>query len=355
MNHKILIVSLGYEGGCLYYANSIIRRLSSSVSYDLIVSSSSDDIPVEATIKLPLFKGLLGQLFFLWFSPIVFIYIFISALIKYDKLIVFGPNNFDCLFLFVFKLLNKDNYLVIHDGVMHEGERDNFHQKILNLAMKQASFHIFLTEYVAHRVHSHLNIIKPYFIIPHGPIVFGSPKESHIGSNIRLLVIGRLSPYKGLHIISEIIPLLKSYDCTLTIAGSLSSEMRPLFEKEDGIDIIDHYLTEEEINTLLNECDVILMPYTEASQSGIAAMSIGYCKPAIITKVGGLPEQLSREEAFYMESIDSASLISQISLIKKDKNVYYRKIKNLEAKRQKMSWEKITEEFEIKIVNHNCL
>ena len=121
---KTLIVSLGYEGGCLYYANSIIRNLSKSFSYDLIVSSSSEDIPKEATLKLPLYKGMLGQLFFLLLSPVVFLYILFCAYFKYDKLVVFGPNNFDSLFLCVFKILGRDSYLVIHDGIMHAGEKD---------------------------------------------------------------------------------------------------------------------------------------------------------------------------------------------------------------------------------------
>ena len=349
---KTLIVSLGYEGGCLYYANSIIRNLSKSFSYNLIVSSSSEDIPKEATLKLPLYKGMLGQLLFLSISPLVFLYILFCAYFKYDKLVVFGPNNFDSLFLCVFKILKKDSYLVIHDGIMHAGEKDRYHQKLLNLSMKYASNHIFLTNYVALNVQTILHIVRPYFILPHGPIIYGEPKEAHLGNELRLLVIGRLSPYKGLHIIKDIVPKLSSYNCKLTIAGSMSSESRSLFESDENVNIVNHYLTEQEINDYINNNDVILMPYTEATQSGIAAISIGYCKPAIITKVGGLPEQLSCDEAFYMENVNAESLEEQIKLLKSDNTIYYHKTNKLSQKRQQLSWKKIAEEFELNLANH---
>lgn len=346
MKKKVLIVSLGYGGGCLYYANSIIQRLSSSFPYNLYVSSSSEDIPCGATRKLPMIRGIIGQLLFLILSPIVFVHTLVVSSIKYNKLVVFGPNNFDCLFLAVFGVLGRERYLVIHDGVMHQGEYDNKHQAIMNLAMRLASHHIYLTEYVAHRVKSRLNIVKPYYIIPHGPIIYGKPQPRNLGNVLKLLVIGRLSYYKGLHIICKIIPYLKTNKCELTIAGSMPSDIRHLFANNDCVNLIDHYLTEEEINRLVNDNDVLLMPYIEATQSGIAAMSIGYCRPSIITKVGGLPEQLSSNEAFYMGNISSDSLLEQILQIKNNNDLYYEKTKNLELKKNALNWESITEQFE---------
>lgn len=343
IKRKTLIVSLGYEGGCLYYANSIVKNLTNKCNFDLWVSSSSVDIPFEAVYKIPLNKGIKGQLFFLLLAPYFFLKAYLGALIKYDKLLVFGPNNFDSLFLLSFRLAKKPSYLVVHDGVMHLGERNSLHQYILNMAMRLSYNHIFLTNYVSKMVKDKLGITRPSFILPHGPIIYGDVLEHPMNNQLELLVVGRLSFYKGLHIIRDLIPDLESIHCKLTLAGKISPEYKDLFTSSKFVQVDDRYLSDDDISNYVNRCDLILMPYVEATQSGIAALSIGYAKPAIISQVGGLPEQLDKDSSFHMETIDSNGIIRIIQDILSDNRIYYKKVEALKKLQDSVSWDKLSD------------
>ena len=65
--------------------------------------------------------------------------------------------------------------------------------------------------------------------------------------------------------------------------------------------IVNKYLTNDEFDKFVNENHLLLMPYLEASQSGVAAVSLGYNIPAIATQVGGIPEQLPADTAYFLE------------------------------------------------------
>ena len=137
----------------------------------------------------------------------------------------------------------------------------------------------------------------------------------------------------------------------LTLAGSISNEYKPLFSNNSSISIIDRYLTDKELDYYLNESDLILMPYIEATQSGIAAMSIAYSKPAVISQVGGLPEQLSKEEAYYMDSLNAKSLLNQIIFAKNNRQDYLSKVECLKMKKGMISWKSLSEKLVRELMN----
>jgi glycosyltransferase involved in cell wall biosynthesis len=50
---------------------------------------------------------------------------------------------------------------------------------------------------------------------------------------------------------------------------------------------------EDEIGELLSWSDAVVLPYREASQSGVAAAALAAGRFVLATRVGGLPEQLA--------------------------------------------------------------
>ena len=80
----------------------------------------------------------------------------------------------------------------------------------------------------------------------------------------------------------------------LIIAGKSSYQYDTSNLKESirkKIEIIDAFLSQQEIITLFNQSHILIMPYLEASQSGVAAVGIANAMPTICTDVGGLKEQ----------------------------------------------------------------
>ena len=52
----------------------------------------------------------------------------------------------------------------------------------------------------------------------------------------------------------------------------------------------DKYISNEEVAVYFAAADVVVLPYLEASQSGIVPIAYSFNTPVISTRVGGLPE-----------------------------------------------------------------
>ena len=60
------------------------------------------------------------------------------------------------------------------------------------------------------------------------------------------------------------------------------------------------------------DIDIVIVPYIEASQSGIIMLSYTFGKPMIVTNVGGLPEQVDSSVGVVIPSNDSESLSNAV-------------------------------------------
>jgi glycosyltransferase involved in cell wall biosynthesis len=59
---------------------------------------------------------------------------------------------------------------------------------------------------------------------------------------------------------------------------------------ERRYEICNGFISNEEVAGLFQRSTVTVLPYTEASQSGVAAISYGLGTPVVASRVGGLPE-----------------------------------------------------------------
>ena len=73
------------------------------------------------------------------------------------------------------------------------------------------------------------------------------------------------------------------------------------------------------------------MPYLEASQSGVAAVSLGYNIPAIATQVGGIPEQLPADTAYFLEKASPEALAEAINAATANAEEYLYKKQHLQS------------------------
>jgi glycosyltransferase involved in cell wall biosynthesis len=54
--------------------------------------------------------------------------------------------------------------------------------------------------------------------------------------------------------------------------------------------VINRYVPADEQAALFREAAVVVLPYLEASQSGVVPIACAFGKPVVVTDVGGLPE-----------------------------------------------------------------
>lgn len=112
-----------------------------------------------------------------------------------------------------------------------------------------------------------------------------------------LLLFGRIQRYKGIPVLIEAAERLKCSpeQLKIVIAGR-GDDMAPHRAKIESTGqserfvILNEFIPEPMADALFAHARAIVLPYTEASQSGPATAALVYGKPVIASNIGGLPE-----------------------------------------------------------------
>jgi glycosyltransferase involved in cell wall biosynthesis len=122
---------------------------------------------------------------------------------------------------------------------------------------------------------------------------FSDSGNRKVSNNI--LFFGRISPYKGIEYLIRAVKKLAAEipDIKLTIAGQGDfwfdiSEI----SHSKNFEIINEYIPNPQLIGLLNETEMVICPYTDATQSGVIMTAFAFCKPVVATNVGGLAEMV---------------------------------------------------------------
>lgn len=294
---NVLIASLVRKGGGFeHYTASILKHF--SLPYTIYQSKYVNPEAKIAQAKAMItytnrFTFLFNSLFIL---PFIFLKLCFIAR-RYDVLYLPHFHFWNIAFIFAFRLHNKPVVLTEHDGIVHLGDELPLQQFLINMCLKYSTHIIFLTHYVKSLVSPKLLKNKTISIIPHGIFAFDGldTKPKSYTNKPTLLFFGRVSKYKGIELLLEALNALPEDSFhKLIIAGksSYTYDMSNLKESiAKKIEIIDTFLSQKEIVTLFNQSHILIMPYIEASQSGVAAVGIANAMPTICTDVGGLKEQ----------------------------------------------------------------
>ena len=112
-----------------------------------------------------------------------------------------------------------------------------------------------------------------------------------------ILFFGLIRQYKGLQYLIRAMPeVLQQIDCTLLIAGEFYDPKEEYLSLIAELDleadtiVVDQYISNEEVSLYFCSADVVILPYVDATQSGIVQIAYGLGVPVITTRVGGLPE-----------------------------------------------------------------
>lgn len=112
------------------------------------------------------------------------------------------------------------------------------------------------------------------------------------------LFFGFVRPYKGLDDLLAALARARAQglDLHLVVAGEFWDDVARCRARAADLGvaeatvIIDRYIPNEEVPRYYAAADVVVLPYREATQSGIAAMAYGFGRPVIATTAGGLAD-----------------------------------------------------------------
>ncbi|MCH7620192.1 MAG: glycosyltransferase [Candidatus Marinimicrobia bacterium] len=177
--------------------------------------------------------------------------------------------------------------------------------------------------------------------------------EKNGESPARILFFGYVRKYKGLiHLLEAMPEILQKMNLILTIAGEFYDEKIPYLELIDklgiskNVKVIDRYIPNEEVSSYFENTDLVVIPYTNATQSGIVQISYNFGVPVVVTRVGGLPEVVWDGETGYIVEPGSSSAVADavIDYFKNGKAEGFKK--NIIERQHLFSWDNLIQSLE---------
>lgn len=207
---------------------------------------------------------------------------------------------------------------VIHDVNPHIGE-NGFIKRLLNkLDITISDEWIVLTK--SSKMQLQKKGIDPnrILVIPHAHFGFynhyASPQNDN-SINYRIGFFGRICKYKGVdNLLESYIQVIKIVpQLRLLIAGSGVLD-NTFIEKCNSVNVelYNRWIDDKEVATLLTKVDIVVLPYIDASQSGVVPLAFSFGKPVIVTNVGGLSEQVPSDCGLLVSPNDINQLTESI-------------------------------------------
>ena len=346
-NRRVLVWHWGKEGAGAKFTGALARGLSDMPGTELAVSAaiSSDlardisdgtDLPLQSVKTFEGDKATWSGRFAAGLGLLGLPRIgaeFSGALAE------FGPDVALCAFqsiwdlaaLPVLRRAASRFVLVLHDAEPHPGDRYPMRGAVLGWEVKTADALIALSDHVAREAQRIYGFpADRIYTVPHGAFTFGDPvtepRQFPKGRPFRLLFFGRILAYKGLGLLIEAYRLLRQQglEIELFIVGSGDmSPYRDALQELDGISVQNGWVDDDAIAEALRHADAVVLPYIEASQSGVAAASFSVALPVIATPVGGLVEQVDDGlTGLIAEAVTAKALASSIAHLATSSDVY---------------------------------
>jgi glycosyltransferase involved in cell wall biosynthesis len=175
---------------------------------------------------------------------------------------------------------------------------------------------------------------RPIAVIPHGVSVRSEPLGPPDSPTV--LLFGRLEKYKGVEVLAEAMHHVwrERPDVRLVVAGA--GPAAALVPEDARVSLLDRYIPEQDVENLLAQASLVVLPYTQASQSGVGMLAIGAGVPVVVSDLGALPE-LACDPSFVVEAGNASALAAAIVQHVEDGPNMRRTI--LEHARLNYSWE----------------
>jgi glycosyltransferase involved in cell wall biosynthesis len=150
-------------------------------------------------------------------------------------------------------------------------------------------------------------------VIPHGVLEPPAgepgllPPELHDDGRPVVLFFGLIRPYKGLDLLLE--AWREVAGAQLWIAGMPRIDLAELrSEAPPGVQWVTRYVTDAEMAGLLRRADLLVLPYREIDQSGVAFAGLGAGTPLLLSDAGGFPELAATGAARLFPAGDARAL-----------------------------------------------
>ncbi|MER2227475.1 MAG: glycosyltransferase [Carnobacterium sp.] len=359
MEEVLLINYTGSKGGGALYALEMTRAfINQNISCVAIVASHNESLeewkqlPLKKLVIIDTYqsnKALLKKSIF-WKKNRTYIK---EQLSEYNVAAVFVP-----MITFWSNRINnlypkaKKN-LVLHDPTPHSGE---FYYYIQNLfgqqkLIKKADTVIVLSSNFIPIVEKEYDKKGHVLYLPMGDYDYydndieGQEEIVYGDHSVNFIFFGRISKYKGLGELGKAYEEVTQItnDVSLTVAGSGDfSNYEQMYAALPNITVVNRWIDNAEVKSFFKGKNLIaVLPYRDATQSGVIQVCKSFGIPIIASNTGGLKEQLKdyQTASVLVEPGDSNDLAGKMSEVLLDKDFRQMLYQNASEYVRSNNWE----------------
>lgn len=320
---KVLLISFARSGGMLQYHSQLANALAQKAETTVIIPRRAAKDYFSDRVKIMTIDTGLTLKDVIFKSVTFKAYLDLRRCLKNveaDICHLTGPHPWNIL---VRELTCLPLFYTIHDPKPHQGERwykifiENIFRKRIDASFVhtiKGKDYLISKGFLQNRI----------FVVPHGDLNFFK-KWIKIGlkEEDNILFFGRIEDYKGLDILLQAAPQIFSVlpNWKITIAGKGEMRSYQKWINDDRIEVINRYLRDEEVARLFQKAKMVVLPYKEATQSGVVPIAFAFAKPVIATQVGGLDEIIRNGENGILIKPNDFELLAQtvVQLAKEQK------------------------------------
>lgn len=171
-----------------------------------------------------------------------------------------------------------------------------------------------------------------------------------------LLFFGFVREYKGLKYLIQAMPevVRRVEGIELLIAGDFAgAEEKQRYLNlilecgiQEHVKIYDGYIPDKEVENFFAACNLVVLPYISATQSGIVQIAFGFEKPVVVTDVGGLPDVVENGKTGYVVETENSARLAEAIVDYFNRDMEKEFTENVRQEAYRFSWDRMVEVIE---------
>jgi len=204
----------------------------------------------------------------------------------------------------------KCKVVAVHDVIPHDG---NKFMTLSNFVTCHLANHVILRNYMFKDT-----LAEKYRLNSKNITCFelwrNYPPKTELTYSQTFLYFGRIRKYKGFDLFSKIIE--KTPNINYRVVGEADEESKYLVDyiKDFGnVSLVDREVTDTEMIDEFKNADWLVLPYSNATQSGVITDACRYARPVISFDVGAIHEQIEDgKTGFLIKEADVDAFTSKV-------------------------------------------
>ena len=353
---KIVCLGLNGRGGTLHYASSLTSNLAELTKTSLLLPSYSDTSLISKKVNIIKIKAPPSAIKTIFLTFNIFQHIKAIKQINKERPDIINILDIHPWYIMYWHFLKtKKKVVTINDPELHSGEAGPVMTLLLKtitkFLLKNADEIIVLgkkQEETIRRLGYKQKVIVSR--IGHYDFFMKKSKKKFKSESSTILFFGRIKEYKGLdYLLDALIQLKKEgkkFKCIIAGEGDIKPYKEKIAKLKENIELNNGYISDDKVSEYFQRVGFVVMPYTDATQTGVIQVAYSFGKPVIATNVGSLPELIEDgKTGLIIEKKNVVQLKKAIiKLLSNDPKLSEMKIQCRKFMK-KLSWKEITKKL----------